>query len=336
MNIIWSFLLVCLLSINVALAQNIGFKEVQINAGSNRPLTVTIWYPTAQTGPVSAIGENAAFYGVEAVRNATIDIQSAPVVLLSHGYRGNWTNLSWLAAALAHKGYVVAAPNHPGTTSRNHPPELAAKWWLRVKDISRVLDYLLTDKQWKNNINHDDVSAIGHSLGGWTVMQLTGAVFDRPTFKHQCALLPNPRICGLAGELGLKTAQDNEPVAGTLYDSRIKRVVSLDLGLARSFLPASLKTIHIPVLILAAGIDIGDLPQAKESGYLAEFIPLTLRRYKVYEQAIHFSFMQLCKPGAKALLEKAEPGDGIICHDGSTSRKALHQQMLQDILTFLH
>ncbi len=336
MNLIWSFLLICLLGINTAFAQNIGFKEVKINVDSTRPLTVAIWYPTDQAGPVSAIGENAAFYGVQAIHNATIDIQSAPVVLLSHGYRGNWLNLSWLAATLAHKGYVVAAPNHPGTTSRNHPPELAAKWWLRVKDISRVLDYLVTDKQWQSGINRDDISSIGHSLGGWTVMQLAGAVFDRPTFNRQCVILPNPRVCGLASELGLKTALNNEPVAGVLYDSRIKRVVSLDLGLARSFSPASLKAIHIPVLILAAGIDIGDLPQAKESGYLAEFLPLFQRRYKVYEQAAHFSFMQLCKLGAEALLDKDEPGDGIICHDGSISREALHQQMLQDILQFLH
>lgn len=336
MKLILSFLLVYLFSINTALAQNIGFKVVQINADSNRQLTVAIWYPTVQSGPVSTIGENAAFYGFQAIRNASIDIQSAPVVLLSHGYRGNWGNLSWLAATLAHEGYVVAAPNHPGTTSRDHSPELAAKWWLRVKDISRVLDYLVTDKQWQRHINDDDISAIGHSLGGWTVMQLAGAVFDRPTFKRQCMLLPNPRICGLASELGLKTAQNNEPVANVLYDARIKRVVSLDLGLARSILPTSLKDIHIPVLILAAGIDIGDLPQAQESGYLAEYLPLFQRHYKVYGQAAHFSFMQLCKPEAETLLDREEPGDGIICNDGSISREALHQQMFLDILQFLH
>ncbi len=339
MNLKWSVLsfLLFLVFFNTASAQNIGFQQITIGTGESRPLPVAIWYPTHQVGPLSIIGQNAAFLGTEVIKNATVDVKSAPVVLISHGYRGNWRNMNWLASRLAHQGYVVVAADHPGTTTFDHNPVQAAKWWLRVKDISHVLDYLLSDEYWKNGINRDDVSAIGHSLGGWTVMQLAGAVFDRSFFKQQCLLFPNPRVCGLASELGLKSLQENEPISGALYDSRIKRVISLDLGMARSFSPSSLNAIHTPVLILAAGIDIGDLPQVKESGYLAEHLPLLERRYKVYEQAAHFSFAQICKPGAKALLENEIPGDGVICTDGRyASRKELHQQVFNDILQFLH
>ncbi|MEI8656861.1 alpha/beta hydrolase family protein [Vibrio sp. Hal054] len=338
MNLKWvvSPFLLFLLFLNNASAQNIGFKQVIITTEPNRPLSVAIWYPTHQVGPLVTAGENPAFIGTQVIKNATIDVKSAPVVLLSHGYRGNWRNLNWLASALAHRGYIVAAPDHPGTTTFDHAPAKAAKWWLRVLDISHVLDYLLSNEQWKNVINRSDISAVGHSLGGWTVMQLAGAVFDRQTFKQQCSLYPGPRTCGLANELGLEEAQENEPASGTLYDSRIKRVVSLDLGMARSFLPSSLNAIHHPVLVLAAGIDIGDLPQALESGYLAEHLPLSLRRYKVYEQATHFSFIQLCKQGAVSLLEEEVPGDGVICKDGKGSKRSdLHQQIFSDVLTFL-
>lgn len=338
MNLKWvvSPFLLFLLFLNNASAQSIGFKQVTITTEPNRPLSVAIWYPTHQVGPFETIGENPAFIGTQVIKNATIDVKSAPVVLLSHGYRGNWRNLNWLASALAHRGYIVAAPDHPGTTTFDHAPEKAAKWWLRVLDISHVLDYLLSNEQWKNGINRSDISAVGHSLGGWTVMQLEGAVFDRQTFKQQCSLYPGPRTCGLANELGLEEAQENEPASGTLYDSRIKRVVSLDLGMARSFLPSSLNAVHHPVLVLAAGIDIGDLPQALESGYLAEHLPLSLRRYKVYEQATHFSFIQLCKQGAVSLLEEEVPGDGVICKDGKGSKRSdLHQQIFSEVLTFL-
>jgi predicted dienelactone hydrolase len=121
-----------------------------------------------------------------------------------------------------------------------------------------------------------------------------------------------------------------------LKDERITSVVSLDLGLARSFSRLSLKTLTTPTLILAAGVDIGDLPQVEESGFLAQYIEKTKREYIVYPDAAHFSFMQLCKPAAIQLLEEEEPGDGIICKDGNgRSRKELHQAMLQDIIRFI-
>ncbi|HAS24162.1 MAG TPA: lipoprotein signal peptide, partial [Vibrio sp.] len=180
-------------------------------------------------------------------------------------------------------------------------------------------------------------AAIGHSLGGWTVMQLAGAKIDRATFEAECLIYPNPRTCGLSDELGLSQVQPSEPSNKDLSDPRIQRIVSLDLGLARSFSLQSLNDITVPTLILAAGIDIGDLPQALESGYIAEHMPLNLRRYKVYESATHFSFIQTCKPGAVPMLEEEVPGDGIICKDGvGTSRDQLHQLILNDIISFLN
>ncbi|WP_427982357.1 alpha/beta hydrolase family protein [Agarivorans sp.] len=317
-------------------AQNIGFQQVTITIDQSRPLPTAIWYPTNDNGPISNIADNAAFEGTKVIRNARIDITSAPVVMLSHGYRGSWRNLNWLASKLARTGYIVAAPNHPGTTTLDHNPIQAAKWWLRVKDISKVLDYLFSARQWRSRINHEDITVIGHSLGGWTALQLVGAKFDQEVFKQQCVKYPNPRVCGLADELGLSEAWQNTHKSETLDDPRITRVVSLDLGLARSFLPVSLNDVDTPVLILAAGVDIGDLPQARESGYLAEHLPLLSRRYKVYENAAHFSFMQLCKPGAAALLEQETAGDSVVCIDGeNTSRETLHQQIFSDILQFI-
>ncbi|PKF50961.1 alpha/beta hydrolase family protein [Enterovibrio nigricans] len=234
------------------------------------------------------------------------------------------------------KGYVVVAPDHPGTTTYDRTIENAAKWWQRPRDLSRVLTYMLEKSAWRGLLDTTDVTAIGHSLGGWSVLQLAGAGFDRETFKTQCTLFPNPRVCGLSDELGLSNKQLNEPERHQLVDHRVKRVVSFDLGMARSFSPMSLNGVKTPVLILAAGIDIGDLPQAQESGYLAEHIPLQNRRYKVYEQASHFSFMQLCKDGAVDLLNQEEPGDGIVCLDGKgANREALHKQIFSDVVGFI-
>ncbi|WP_325892235.1 alpha/beta hydrolase family protein [Grimontia sp. NTOU-MAR1] len=332
------YLLVILLTfvLNSAFAANVGFEQFSLEDDTSRPLNVSIWYPTVQPSPKTVVGENPAFVGTEVIKAATLDVRKAPVVLLSHGYRGSWRNLNWLATKLAKRGYVVAAPDHPGTTTFDRSPKQAAQWWQRPRDISRVLSFLLNDTKRKHALDAENISAIGHSLGGWTAMQLAGVEFDRHTMKQQCQLVFNQRTCGSAKELGLTDIQPKEPLASSLKDTRIKRVVSLDLGLARGFSVQSMTRTQTPALILAAGIDIGDLPQAMESGYLAEHLPLETRHYKVYEQATHFSFMQRCKAGAVDLLEKEYKGDGIICKDGfGISREKLHARIFKDILWFL-
>ncbi|MEZ8252626.1 alpha/beta hydrolase family protein [Vibrio splendidus] len=328
-----SLLFLCASSI----ASDVGFTQVTLTDDPNRPLNTAIWYPTQDESNTSLIGDNPAFRGTRVIKDAEIQSGTFPVVLLSHGYRGNWRNQNWLATELASRGYIVAATDHPGTTSFDQSPEQAAKWWERPRDITRTIDYLLSEVQWKQTVNANNIAAIGHSLGGWTVMQLAGAKIDRATFEAECLIYPNPRTCGLSDELGLSQAQPSEPSNKNLSDPRIQRVVSLDLGLARSFSVGNLNDITVPTLILAAGIDIGDLPQALESGYIAEHMPLNLRRYKVYESATHFSFIQSCKPGAVPMLEEEVPGDGIICKDGvGTSRDQLHQLILNDIISFLN
>lgn len=320
-----------------AIASNVGFTQITLTDDPERPLNTAIWYPTEDASDTTLIGDNPAFVGTQVIKDAQIQSGTFPVVLLSHGYRGNWRNQNWLATELAKRGYIIAAADHPGTTSFDQSPKQAAKWWERPRDVSRILDHLLTASPWKQSVNADNVTAIGHSLGGWTVMQLAGAKVDRPTFESNCLIYPNPRTCGLSEELGLSKVQAQEPNSKGLSDPRIKRIVSLDLGLARSFSVGSLSDITVPSLILAAGIDIGDLPQALESGYIAEHMLLNSRRYKVYENATHFSFIQGCKPGAEVMLEDEVPGDGIICKDGvGTSRNELHQLILNDIASFLN
>ena len=328
-----SLLFLCASSI----ASDVGFTQVTLTDDPNRPLNTAIWYPTQDALDTTLIGDNPAFIGTKVIKDGEIQSGIFPVVLLSHGYRGNWRNQNWLATELASRGYIVAATDHPGTTTFDQSPEQAAKWWERPRDITRTIDYLLSEVQWKQAVNANNITAIGHSLGGWTVMQLAGARLDRSTFEANCLVYPNPRICGLAVELGLSKVQAQEPSNKDLSDPRIQRVVSLDLGLARSFSVGSLNDVTVPTLILAAGIDIGDLPQALESGYIAEHMPLNLRRYKVYESATHFSFIQSCKAGAVPMLEEEVPGDGIICKDGvGTARDQLHQLILNDIVSFLN
>lgn len=317
-------------------AELVGFREITVaDASSQRPLHVALWYPTATTSPLLVSAENPVFEGLPAVKDASPAPAAHPLVVLSHSYRGNWRNLSWLVTSLVGQGYVVAAPDHPGTTTFDRRPAEAAKLWERSRDVSRVIDTLSADKSLAGAVDPQRIAVIGHSLGGWTATALAGARYSPQRFLEECRLHPNPRLCGLAPELGIAPA--NEGALGVdLRDLRIKAIVALDTGLVRGFTPQSLSAVQTPTLILGAGVNIAGMPVEEESGYLGAHLPAATSSLRVIADASHFSFMQLCKPGAPALLREDHPEDEVICRDGDQrSREAIHQQVAQLIGGFL-
>lgn len=315
----------------------IGFRQLQLNANDHRPLTVALWYPTADSGKTERVGENIAFSGIPALLNAKPVAQLHPLLLLSHGYGGNWRNLNWLAQGMASQGYIVAAVDHPGTTTLNKEEHVAQQLWERPRDLEVLLNYLTETPQIAGPVDPERIAAAGHSLGGWTVMELAGGLFSADRFLQDCKAHQALGGCKLTQVLGIDKPESSAPLAATPRDSRIKAVVSLDLGLARGFTPESLARVSLPVLVMAAQADSDDVPARLESGYLFDSLPEGHRQFVSVTGATHFSFMQECRPGAEALIEAQDPGDGIVCRDGgSLSRQTIHQQLLTRISAFLN
>lgn len=328
----------CLLSFPLLASSSVGYRQLDLaDEQGERALSGAVLYPTGAAGDKTSLGENPAFFGVPVVNDAPPQPGLHPLVVLSHGYGGNWRNELWLAHALAQKGYIVAAINHPGTTSFDMKPALAAKLWLRPDDISRVITALQADAAIAGNTAPGRVAVVGHSLGGWTALAIAGARFDADRFETDCLTQKQLASCKVyqaigAGKDDASRARLNE----SARDQRVGAVVSLDLGLARGFTPASLSAVTIPVLVIAAGFPNPDLPAALESQYLMKFLPEKTSRYWEIADATHFSFMQLCKPGAAELINASNPGDGIICIDGATgSREAIHLALIDKISDFL-
>ncbi|RCK43857.1 hypothetical protein TH25_20630 [Thalassospira profundimaris] len=317
-----------------------GFQKLEIPASDQgRALSGAIWYPTENGSHTAAtlIADNAAFVGEEVIMDAATDAPPHPLVVLSHGFGGNWRNQIWLATSLVQAGYIVAAINHPGTTSRDLEPVKGARLWQRPADISHLITALERNTQWGAHIDTSDISAIGHSLGGWTVMELAGARMDADKMAQDCQHHPELAACDVVRDFAVgKTATDRRKLKQDLRDPRIKRVISLDLGLARGFSNDSLAHITIPTLVIAAGSPNPKLPAKLESRYLFDHLPAKYRTLTVQENAAHFSFLQTCKPNAINLLEAEKPGDGIICKDGlKGDRRQIHQEITQQVLAFL-
>lgn len=319
-------------------AENVGFRQIELpDNNGKRPLKVALWYPSQTDQATVLAGENPVFKGVAVVKDATPDNQTHPFVVLSHGYGGSWRNLNWLAGELVGQGYIVAAPDHPGTTTFNRDKAQAAKLWERPHDLSRVIDAVSDDSALAGKIEPNRIAAIGHSLGGWSVVAVAGAQFDPQRFRADCDIQASPRTCGLADEFGIYRGEEaTQKLNNMKADERVAAIVSLDLGLGRGFTPESLQKIAVPALFLGAGVDIGDLPAKLESGYVAENFAAEKAQYTEIADAMHFSFMQICKPGAVEILDAEVPGDGIICKDGKgRDREAIHREVADMIIAFL-
>ncbi|SFT80718.1 Predicted dienelactone hydrolase [Kosakonia arachidis] len=331
----------CLLSVFLYCIQvqaSPGFRQVTLSDPKSETLKVTVWYPATSEGRRVDIGSNPAFIGVTVSPDAPPLPGVHPLLVISHGYNGNWRNLSWIAAAMAAEGYIVAAPDHPGTTTFDQNPIDAKKLWRRPHDISRVIDFVIDSPTLFGATDKGRIAALGHSLGGWTVMSLAGARFKPSLFIRDCQNHPKRGDCRLTDKLGINETLSLEKISANNRDARIRAVVSLDPGLAPGFTPQSLNAINIPVLILAAQADkLAELPAEQESGYLAAEMNPNRRQYEIVEGATHFSFMQLCKPGAENILNEESPGDDIVCQDGPHAKRSnIHQNLIRKISAFLN
>lgn len=319
-------------------ADAVGFRHVSLDAGGNRPLSVALWFPAADPGGTrSEIGGNAAFEGQIVIEAAAPGPGARPLVVLSHGLGGSWRNLGWLAAELVRHGHVVAAPDHPGTTTFDRDPERARAIWERPRDVSRVIDALLADASLAGSIDAARIAAIGHSLGGWTAIALAGGRYDIGKANAACEAPDPSRLCRMLAEIGLAAGGDAEKVGADLSDRRIAAVVTLDLGPVVGLTEESLQSVRVPALVFAAGRDIEPIEaRGADSLWLAERLPAATTTLVRIPDTTHFSFVQLCRPDGPAVIEAENPGESFVCEDGGErSRAAIHEEVADGIVSFL-
>lgn len=90
--------------------------------GRETDVWLHLWYPTESDAATVLAGQNGLFYGEHVHPDAAPVSGPLPVVVLSHGCGGTGEWLGWLAGYLASQGMIVAAPDHPGTTSGDSDP----------------------------------------------------------------------------------------------------------------------------------------------------------------------------------------------------------------------
>lgn len=319
-----------------------GLRSITVpSPGRGDNLTVKIWYPALPGGREVQVDENRLFKGSPAFADAPAAPGRHPLILFSHGSGSRVDSIGWLAQRLAEAGFIVAGPNHPGTTSGDSTPIDTPKLWERTGDLSAVITALTSEPAWKDLIAPDRIGVLGFSLGGAAAMEIGGARADLDAYARYCETSPTMADCvwyagGKGYVKGEAVASEKVDLRQTdkirfeqsNLDPRIRSVVAVDPALAQAYDAQSLKEIAIPVHIINLGSP-GTVPVAVEAKQLAPLI-----RQGSYEQvdgAWHFSFLPECQSGGAELLKSLGDTDRLCDEQGKRSRADIHAQLIEMI-----
>lgn len=251
-----------------------------------------------------------------------------PLILLSHGtgIAGNALATSWIAAALAKQGYIVAAPNHPGNQSGNKSAGEVLKLWLRPADFTSTLDTLTTGTAFQKHIDWENVGALGLSMGGYTALAIAGAKINQQQLASYCDTdLNNHSLCEWIKQSGVDLHKMDLQVAGQTYrDNRIRSVVAVDPAMSDTLNGESIAGIKVPVDLINLGTK-GEIPAGLDVSRMATMIPDA--NYSTIEGANHFSMFAECKSGASEDLKAKEITEALCDDVGGRPRREVHLQL---------
>ncbi|WP_455816465.1 alpha/beta hydrolase family protein [Pseudomonas cerasi] len=301
-------------------------QETIVDSQNARTLAVRIFYPSFSEQAPQMQAANGVFSGFPAIANAPLAAGRFPLIVLSHGSGGNNTSLAWLAVPLAARGAIVIAANHPGSTTGNPSPKTDLT--LQITDLSFMLTHYLQAPRWQQAIDGQNIGAIGHSKGGYSVLALAGARTNRQRMNHYCQTMPQMPDCQFYYRDGVRLENtDDQRLAASYHDPRVKWVIALDPGMSYVLTRSSLDAIQIPLQTIAAGYFI------RATGKMTLGVDRLKLPLVTLPEAGHFDFLPLCQPDAAAIL--AEEGEAFICETPTADREAIHQQTLAIVSQFL-
>ncbi len=192
---------------------------------------------------------------------------SGPLVLLSHGFGSDRKFLTYLARHLASYGFTVASIEHPGSNFNwlngvslgGSPGDLlsASEFIDRPKDVSFILDRFARlnreEGPLQGKLNTEQVSVIGHSLGGYTALALAGGELNLRELRQYCQnRSPIGRSPADWFQCSAADLPDNRM---NLRDSRVVQVMALNPMTGRLFGNKGLSQVSVPTLILTSTED---------------------------------------------------------------------------------
>jgi len=306
------------------------------DAQQRTDLRITVWYPAKSDAPTRSIDfppDQPLFRVGRVAPDAPFaDKTRHPMVLLSHGFGGSARMMGWLGLALAERRYVVVAVDHPGN---NGVDQLTAAgsllWWTRADDLKVALAAVLADPQLSPHVDPARIGVAGFSIGGLTALVAGGARIDPARMVRFCRAHPEDGTCkpqlefALTNEDALAALESPELAgergkAGDDHAIANVRAVFAIAPVVQPLMPATLRSMHKPVVIMAGSADV-TVPAATHAEIAKSLIPDS--RLTLLPGVTHYDFLASCTPVAVQSLP--------VCRDAVKQEQA-HRAAIQAAL----
>ena len=306
-------------------AAEVGFSELRIANGDQKPLLVGIWYPTAAPAEVHPLGA----YVQTVAPDAPVAGEHLPLVVMSHGNGGGYDNHYDTAIALAEAGFVAIAVSHTGDT---HGDQSRAVYVMdRPQHLHRMIDYMLSEWPDHARLDAGRVGVFGFSIGGFTALVAAGGIPDLSLTEAHAKAHPEYYDAQVAKRTGaspeaIAMLRSKLPASTWVHDQRIRAAVVAAPALGYAFGREGLKDVTVPIQLWRAAEDhILPHPDYAEAVRIA--LP-TPPEYHVVENADHFDFMAPCTD----MLRQVAP---MICvSPPGFDRAAFHQTFNVEVVRF--
>lgn len=245
-------------------------------AREGRTLPIDVWYPvdpeqtTGSTPSEYSLAPGLGYTSTTAWADAPISEGEFPLVVYSHGGGGFRWIATFYTEFLASKGYVVVAPDHPGSTAVDQLTGAAVDQEqnanLRPADITLTLDTVLAAAEdpadpLQGHVDGSKIALSGHSWGGYTSLAT---------------------VAGHTNTLG-----------STTPDERVNALI-LMAPYTEMFADEELEKVDVPVLVVSSTLD-ESTPIETNTERPADLIPgRPLVRMDI-DGGAHTSFTDVCK-----------------------------------------
>ena len=155
-----------------ACAHAAGFQHGVAADPGGKPLVIGIWYPSLVVAKAVSMGPTT----MSVASNAPVNGKALPMIVMSHGTGGSYLGHFDTAIALADAGFVVVAVNHTADNYADNSRSMDALD--RPRQISRVIDHMLSSWEARTAINPQRVGMFGFSAGGFTALVAVGGIPD--------------------------------------------------------------------------------------------------------------------------------------------------------------